>query len=81
VVTPLIAGITGTSCTVGYTQLPALLDAGTPSGTVDVRLPLAHQQYLKYAMGACLLQHENDQAAIALSDKFMQTFYSLIGVA
>ncbi len=56
---------------------------GTGTGTVyeiiDPRIYPEHQPYLKYAAAAFLLHLEGTPAAIQKADKYMQTFFQLIG--
>lgn len=65
------------SATVGYVEDPA--DLTTDAGTVDARIPEAHQEYLKYAAASWLFQLDGDTQDLGKADNFMQKFNSLIG--
>lgn len=64
-----------------YTQMPTLLDVASPSTTVDTRILTTHQEFLKYATAAYLLQMENDKQNMELSLQFFNEFKQLIGAA
>lgn len=66
--------------TIGYVQQPALLSS--ENDTVDSRVPLTVQQYIKYAAAAWLLALDNsDTTAIELAKLYQSTFQQLIGGA
>ena len=74
--TPVVATWPGT-CVVGYTEAPTALSAD--SDTVDVRIPDAHNEYLKYAAGSWLLNLDGDGQSLQQAAMFMNQFNSLIG--
>ena len=74
--TPVLVTWPGT-CTIGYTQTPTALSAD--ADTVDVRIPLPHNEYLKYAAGFWLLNLDGDSQDLQQANMFMQEFNSLIG--
>lgn len=66
--------------TVGYIQQPALLSSD--SDTVDSRIPLTVQQYIKYAAAAWLLALDNsDATSLETAKLYQSTFQQLIGGA
>lgn len=66
--------------TIGYVQQPALLSSD--NDTVDSRVPLPVQQYIKYSASAWLLSLDNSDAKSLETAKIYQnTFQQLIGGA
>lgn len=67
------------SATIGYVDIPT--DLSSDSDTVDTRIPLAHNEYLKYAAAAWLCMLDGDSQNIPLANDFMGKFNQLIGYA
>jgi len=67
------------SAVIGYIQMPALLVSTVQTAPVDARINFNHQEYLKYAAAAYLLQMENDQQSLQMAEAFMAEFKNLIG--
>jgi len=69
---------TGYIITVGYVQQPLLMVG--PTDTVDSRVPLPMQQYLKYAGSSWLLSlDQTDTASLNTAKLYMDTFMNLVG--
>ena len=73
---PLLATWPGT-CTIGITDTPTALSAD--SDTIDARIPVAHNEYLKYAAAAWLLNLDGDAQDIGMANNYMNQFNQLIG--
>lgn len=65
------------STTIGYVQKPA--DLALDSDTVDVRIPDAHNEFLKYAAAFWLLHLDGDGQSVQLALEYMNEFNGLIG--
>lgn len=74
--TPIVATWPGT-CTIGYTQNPTEL--ALDADTVDARIPIQHNEYLKYAAAAWLLNLDNDIENVNMATNYMNMFNQLIG--
>lgn len=74
--TPIVASWPGT-CAIGYTDVPTLLVAD--SDPVDSRIPIAHNEYLKYAAAFWLLTLDGDTQDFQGGNEFMAKFNALIG--
>ena len=67
-----------TAVSVGYVQMPPLLTVG--ADTVDARIPLQVQQYLKYAATSWLLSlDQSDTTSLGTAKLYMDTFNNLLG--
>jgi hypothetical protein len=73
------ADYNGTTYAIGYIQSPDYLS--TASATVDSRIYLQHQEYLKFAAGAYLLQYRGDENSLRLADQYMKIFTSLVSTS
>jgi hypothetical protein len=67
------------SYVIGYIQTPTVLTASTSQ--VDSRIYLQHQEYLKFAAGAYLLQFRGDEQSLRLADQYKQIFDSLVSTS
>lgn len=74
--TPIVATWPST-CTVGYTQNPTAL--ALDADTVDDRIPAQHNEYLKYAAAAWLLDLDGDMENANMAANYMNIFNQLIG--
>ena len=63
--------------TIGYIENP--VDLSVDGDIVDARIPIIHQEYLKYAAASWLLLLDGDGQNIGLADNLMEKFNSLIG--
>lgn len=70
------ADYNGSSYLVGYIQTPDVLTATV--STIDSRIYLQHQEYLKFAAGAYLLQYRGDELSLRLADQYLKIFDSLV---
>jgi hypothetical protein len=59
-----------------YTQMPTIMTAN--ASTVDSRIYTQHQDYLKFAAGAYLLQFRGDEQSLRLAGQYMGIFESLV---
>ena len=75
-ITPIPDDYDSNSVRIDYIEQPTAL--ANDADTVDSRIPLSQQEYLKYAAAAWLLQHMNDEQSIALSSVFDKQFNNLI---
>ena len=60
----------------GYTQMPT--EMTSTASVIDNRVYAQHQDYLKFAAGAYLLQFRGDELSLRLADQYIKTFDSLI---
>lgn len=65
------------SATIGYIEDPA--DLTTDAATVDTRIPLVHNEYLKYAASAWLLMLDGDSQDVPKAFALMNVFNQMIG--
>ena len=70
-------GYTYKGVRIGYVELPDYLSDA--ADTVDVRIPIAHQEYLKYAAAYYLLAMRTDKQFTDMGEYFLAQFYRLIG--
>ena len=61
----------------GYIETPQLLSL--PTDTVDPRIPVKDQEYLKYAAAFYLLSMRTDKQFTDMAEYFMDQFHKLIG--
>lgn len=73
------ADYNGNTYAIGYIQTPTVLTSTT--STVDSRIYLQHQEYLKFAAGAYLLQFRGDELSLRLADQYLKIFDSLISTS
>jgi hypothetical protein len=62
-----------------YTQMPTVMTAN--ASNVDSRIYVQHQDYLKFAAGAYLLQFRGDEHSLRLADQYMKVFESLVATS
>lgn len=65
------------AATIGYIEYP--VDLALDGDVVDARIPIVHQEYLKYATASWLLLLDGDGQSIGMADNLMEKFNSLIG--
>jgi hypothetical protein len=75
-ITPIPTDYASNSVRIDYIEQPTAL--ANDADTVDSRIPLNQQEYLKYAAAAWLLQMMNDEQNIALASAFDKQFNNLI---
>lgn len=68
---------TGDNFKIGYVEMPDLL--ANAADTVDARIPIKDQEFLKYAAAYYLLNMRTDKQFTDMAEYFMQTFHKLIG--
>ena len=76
--TPILSAWSGgtSQCAIKFIEQPTAL--ANDADTVDSRIPVSQQEYLKYAAAAWLLQHMNDEQNLALASAFDKQFNNLI---
>ena len=62
---------------ISYIEMPRLLAASTD--TVDTRVPIKDQEFLKYAAAFYLLNMRTDKQFTDMAEYFMDKFHKLIG--
>ena len=65
------------AATIGYIENP--VDLAVDADVVDARIPIIHQEYLKYVAASWLLLLDGDGENIGMADNLMGKFNSLIG--
>lgn len=73
------ADYNGLTYAVGYIQTPDVLTSTTSN--IDSRIYLQHQEYLKFAAGAYLLQFRGDELSLRLADQYLKIFDALVSTS